>query len=158
MMLEQIYNFFSSEMLYLWINLGVIPFWLLIIFLPRSYLSRYLASSIFPIFLLGSSYIFVLYNAYLGSFDFNNNFSLYLGLNYITELFSENYFLLMFWIHFVSINLFVGGWMVKDSNKFSINKMIMFFPLIITYFIGPVGIFIYWIIKIIYAKKIGLFD
>ena len=158
MMLEQIYNFFSSEMLYLWINLGVIPFWLLIIFLPRSYLSRYLASSIFPIFLLGSSYIFVLYDAYLGSFDFNNNFSLYLGLNYITELFSENYFLLMFWIHFVSINLFVGGWMVKDSNKFSINKMIMFFPLIITYFIGPVGIFIYWIIKIIYAKKIGLFD
>ena len=132
MMLEQIYNFFSSEMLYLWINLGVIPFWLLIIFLPRSYLSRYLASSIFPIFLLGSSYIFVLYDAYLGSFDFNNNFSLYLGLNYITELFSENYFLLMFWIHFVSINLFVGGWMVKDSNKFSINKMIMFFPLIIT--------------------------
>ena len=158
MMLEQIYNFFSSEMLYLWINLEVIPFWLLIIFLPRSYLSRYLASSIFPIFLLGSSYIFVLYDAYLGSFDFNNNFSLYLGLNYITELFSENYFLLMFWIHFVSINLFVGGWMVKDSNKFSINKMIMFFPLIITYFIGPVGIFIYWIIKIIYAKKIGLFD
>ena len=157
-MLEQIYNFFNNEMLYLWINLGVIPFWLLLIFLPQSYLSRYLATSIFPVLLLSSTYVFVLYNAYINSFDFDHNFSLYLGLSYVSELFSENYFLLMFWIHFVSINLFVGGWMIKDSNRFTINKVIMFFPLIVTYFIGPIGIFIYWIIKIIHAKRMGLFD
>ena len=157
-MLEEIYHFFNNEMLYLWINLGVIPFWLLLIFLPQSYLSRYLATSIFPVLLLSSTYVFVLYNAYLNSFDFDQNFSLYLGLSYVSELFSESYFLLMFWIHFVSINLFVGGWMIKDSNRFTINKVIMFFPLVITYFIGPIGIFIYWIIKIIHAKRMGLFD
>tara|TARA_B100001057_G_C22412311_1_gene780159 strand:- start:180 stop:653 length:474 start_codon:yes stop_codon:yes gene_type:complete len=157
-MLEEIYHFFNNEMLYLWINLGVIPFWLLLIFLPQSYLSRYLATSIFPVLLLSSTYVFVLYNAYLNSFDFDQNFSLYLGLSYVSELFSESYFLLMFWIHFVSINLFVGGWMIKDSNRFTINKVIMFFPLVITYFIGPIGIFIYWIIKIIRAKRMGLFD
>ena len=157
-MLEQIYNFFNSEMLYLWINLGVIPFWLLIIFMPQSYLTRYLATSVFPVFLLSSTYIFVLYKAYLGSFDFDDNFNLYLGLSNISELFSKDYFLIMFWIHFVSINLFAGGWMIKDSSKFAINKFIMFFPLILTYFIGPLGIFIYWVIKIFYAKKMSLFD
>ena len=28
----------------------------------------------------------------------------------------------------------------------------------ITYFIGPLGIFVYWLIRIFFAKKISLFD
>ncbi|MDB9746741.1 ABA4-like family protein [Candidatus Pelagibacter sp.] len=145
-------------MLYLWVNTGVLPFWLLIIFFPRSYLCKYLATSIFPIFLLSSAYMLILYKAYIGSFDFFENFNLYLGIAYVSDLFKDNSYLLMFWIHFVSINLFVGGWMLKDSEKFTINKTIMFFPLIITYLIGPIGIFIYWIVRIIHAKKINLYD
>ena len=35
-MLEQIYNFFNTEMLYLWVNIGVLPFWLLIIIVSVS--------------------------------------------------------------------------------------------------------------------------
>jgi len=157
-MLEQIYNFFNTEMLYLWVNIGVLPFWLLIIFFPQSYLCKYFATSIFPIVLLSSAYVLVLYKAYIGSFDFIENFNLYLGLANLSDLFEDNLYLLMFWIHFVSINLFVGGWMLKDSEKFTINKIIMFFPLIITYLIGPIGIFIYWIVRIIHAKKINLYD
>ena len=157
-MLEQINNFFNTEILYLWVNIGVLPFWLLIIFFPRSYLCKYLATSIFPIFLLSGAYMLVLYKAYIGSFDFIENFNLYLGIAYVSDLFKDNSYLLMFWIHFVSINLFVGGWMLKDSEKFTFNKIIMFFPLIITYLIGPIGIFIYWIVRIIHAKKINLYD
>ena len=54
--------------------------------------------------------------------------------------------------------LFCGGWIVKDSQKFGINKIIMSFPLIITYFIGPIGLTMYWIIRIFYAKRINLYD
>ena len=157
-MIEQIYSYFTNEMLYLWANIGVLPFWLLIIFFPQSNLCKYFATSIFPIFLLSGSYVFVLYKAYLGSFDLDNNFSLYLGLGYILELFREEYYLLLFWIHFVSINLFVGGWILKDSQKLFINKILVSLPLIITYFIGPIGIFIYWIIRIFYAKSLNLYD
>ncbi len=157
-MIEQIYSYFTIEMLYFWINIGVLPFWLLIIFFPQSHLCKYLATSIFPIFLLSGVYIFVLYNAYLGSFDFNNNFSLYLGLNYVSELFRSDYFLLMFWTHFISINLFIGGWMVKDAQKFFVNKVLLAFPLIITYLIGPIGIFLYWVIRIFYAKNLNLYN
>ena len=155
-MIEQIYSYFTIETLYFWINIGVLPFWLLIIFFPQSHLCRYLATSIFPIFLLSGAYIFILYKAYLGSFNFENNFSLYLGINYISELFQDDYYLLMFWTHFVSINLFIGGWMINDAQKFSMNKILLAFPLIITYLIGPIGIFIYWIIKIFYAKNLNL--
>ena len=155
-MIEQIYNYFTVEMLYFWVNIGVLPFWFLIIFFPQSHLCKYFATSIVPIFLLSGAYIFILYKAYLGSFDFDGNFSLYLGLEFISELFKDQYYLLMFWTHFVSINLFVGGWILSDAQKFSVNKIILSFPLIITYLIGPIGIFIYWIIKIFYAKNLNL--
>ena len=157
-MIEQIYSYFTIEMLYFWVNIGVLPFWALIIFFPQSNLCKYLVTSIFPIFLLSGTYLFVLYKAYLGSFDFDNNFSLYLGLGNISELFRNEYFLLMFWIHFVSINLFVGGWMLKDAQRLFINKILLAVPLVITYLIGPIGVFIYWIIRIFYAKKLNIYD
>ena len=157
-MIEQIYNYFTIEMFYLWVNIGVLPFWMLIIFFPQSHLCKYLATSIFPIFLLSSAYIFILYKAYLGSFDFANNFSLYLGLSSISELFRDDYYLLMFWTHFVAVNLFIGGWILKDAQKLYVNKILLAFPLIVTYLIGPIGIFIYWIIRIFYAKRLNLYD
>ena len=157
-MIEQIYNYFTIEMLFYWVNLGVLPFWLILIFFPQSHICRYLVTSIFPIFVLSGAYVFMLYKSYLGSYDFDGNFDLYLGIDNISDLFSDNTFLMMFWIHFISINLFTGGWIVKDSQKFTINKVLLSMPLIITYLIGPLGLFIYWLIRIFYAKNISLYD
>ena len=157
-MIEQIYNYFTIEMLYFWINLGVLPFWFLIIFFPQSQICKYLATSIFPIFLLSTAYIFIIYKSYLSSYDFLGNFNLYLGIAYVTDLLKDDLYLLLFWIHFVSINLFVGGWILKDSQKFTINKFLIALPLIITYLIGPIGLFVYWIIRIFYAKRLSLYE
>ncbi|MDC3117176.1 ABA4-like family protein [Candidatus Pelagibacter sp.] len=145
-------------MLYYWVNLGVLPFWLILIFFPTSNLCRYFVTSIFPIFILSGTYIFLLYKSYLNSYDFNSNFSLYMGIDDTTDLFSNKNFLMMFWIHFISINLFTGGWIVKDSQKFAINKFLISIPLIITYLIGPLGLLTYWLIRIFYAKNISLYD
>ena len=157
-MIEQIYNYFTVEILYYWVNLGVLPFWLILIFFPQSNLCRYFVTSIFPIFVLSGAYIFILYKSYLNSYNFNSNFNLYFSINNISELFSDQNFLMMFWIHFISINLFTGGWIVKDSQKFAISKMLLFIPLIITYLIGPLGLFMYWLIRIFHAKSIKLYD
>jgi hypothetical protein len=157
-MIEQIYNYFTIEMLYFWVNLGILPFWLMLIFFPSSHICRIFISSIFPIFILSGTYIFMIYKSFLGSYDFVGNFSLYTGVDNLSNLFSDKSFLILFWIHFVSINLFVGGWMVKESQKFSINKIILAFSLIITYLIGPLGVFIFWIIKIFHSKSINLYD
>ena len=157
-MIEQIYNYFTIEMLYYWVNFGVIPFWLVLIFFPQTYLCKFLVTSILPIFILSGSYLFMLYKAYLGSYDFIGNFNLYLGINSLSDLFSNKDFLIIFWTHFVSINLFVGGWIVKDAQKFSINKILLFFPLFVTYLVGPLGLFIYWLIRIFHAKSINLYD
>ena len=157
-MIEQIYNYFTIEILYFWVNLGVLPFWLILIFFSQSQICRYLVTSIFPIFVLSGAYVFMLYKSYLSSYDFDGNFDLYLGIDNISDLFSNNTFLMMFWIHFISINLFTGGWIVRDSQKLAINKIVIIVPLLITYLIGPLGIFIYWLIRIFYAKSISLYD
>ena len=115
-MIEQIYNYFTIEILYFWVNLGVLPFWLILIFFSQSQICRYLVTSIFPIFVLSGAYVFMLYKSYLGSYDFDGNFDLYLGIDNISDLFSNNTFLMMFWIHFISINLFTGGWIVRDLS------------------------------------------
>ena len=157
-MIEQIYTYFSIETLYMWINIGVLPFWFILIFFPQSHLNKFFVTSIFPFFLLSGVYIFILYKSFLIGYDFDTNFSLYLGLNELSRLFEDQLYLMIFWTHFIAINLFVGGWIVKDSQKFSINRVLLSVPLIITYLIGPMGLFLYWIIRIFYAKRISLYE
>ncbi len=157
-MIEQIYTYFTIETLYMWVNLGVLPFWFILIIFPQSHLSRIFVTSIFPFFILSCVYIFILYKSYLTGYDFDGNFTLYLGLSELSRLFEDHLYIMIFWTHFIAINLFIGGWIVKDSQKFSINKVLLAIPLIVTYLIGPIGLFLYWIIRIFYAKRVSLYE
>lgn len=157
-MIDQIYTFFTVEMIYLWLNLGVLPFWFVLIFFPQSQISRVFITSIFPILILSLAYAYLLYIAYFDGYDFLQNFKLYLGFVEIFNLFENQSFLILFWVHFLAMNLFCGGWIVKDSQIFGINKFLVSLPLIIIYLIGPIGLMLYWIIRIFYAKRISLYD
>ena len=157
-MIEEIYTYFTIEMIYLWLNIGVLPFWLLLIFFPQTKLCKIFTTSIFPIFIFSLIYIYLIYLIFKSGYNFLDNFNLYIGIKDLADLFSDSSFLILFWIHFLAINLFCGGWIVNDYQKFNISKFLILIPLIITYFIGPLGIFLYWIIKIFYAKKISLYD
>ena len=157
-MIEQIYTYFTIEIIYLWLNIGVIPFWFVLVFFPQSKICKIFTISIFPILIFSMIYCYVIYLIFQTGYDFLNNFKLYLGIKELLNLFSDSSFLILFWIHFLAINLFCGGWIVNDYQKFEISKILIFFPLIITYFVGPLGILIYWIIRIFYAKKINLYD
>ena len=157
-MIEQIYTYFTIETLFMWINLGVLPFWFILIIFPQSHLGRIFVTSIFPFLILSGVYIFILYKSYLTNYDFVGNFTLYLGLTELSRLFEDHLYIMIFWTHFIAINLFIGGWIVKDSQKFSINKVFLALPLILTYLTGPIGLFLYWIIRIFYAKRISLYE
>ena len=157
-MIEQIYTYFTIETLYMWINLGVLPFWFILIVFPQSHLSRIFVTSIFPFFILSGVYIFILYKSYLIGYDFDGNFTLYLGLSELSRLFEDHLYIMIFWTHFIAINLFIGGWIVKDSQKFSINKVLLSVPLIVIYLVGPIGLFLFWVIRIFYAKRISLYE
>jgi len=48
--------------------------------------------------------------------------------------------------------------LLKILKSFDINKVLLAVPLIVTYLIGPIGLFLYWIIRIFYAKRISLYE
>ena len=73
-------------------------------------------------------------------------------------MFANDSLLLIFLIHFVAISLFTGTWIVRDSKKYLIPKVITIPSLILTYFSGPIGLVIYWFFRIFFAKKISFND
>ncbi len=157
-MIEQLTNYFTIETIYLWLNISIIPFWFVLILFPQSKICTIFVASIFPMVILSGTYFYLIYFFFISGYEFLSNFNLYLGIESLKNLFQQDGFILLFWIHFISINLFCGGWVVRDSTKYLVSKYLIMLPLIMIYFIGPLGIFLYWVIRIFYAKKIALYD
>ena len=146
-------DYFTFEVIYLWGNLIVLPLWLLLIFLPNSNLSKVLINSITIPLLFSIAYIYVGYQIFLLEIPIYNAFNLYQGIDELYALFADEGFLLIFWLHFLAINLFVGSWIARDGIRNNIVKKIIFLPLILTYFAGPVGLLLHWIIRMVFARR-----
>jgi hypothetical protein len=156
-MLNILLPLLSYENIYLIANWGVIPFWLMLIFFPNHDITNFFVQSIISPLILSCAYIFVAYNIYIDGNIFNG-FELYKGLDELYSIFSNEAFLLIFWLHFLSISLFIGAWIVRDSNKYMILRAFVILSLVITYFSGPVGLVIYWFLRIFFSKKITFND
>jgi len=157
-MIEQILAFFTLDIIYLWLNFGVLPFWFVLIFFPQSKICKIFVTSVFPLLILAVINVYLIFQIYKTGYNLLDNFNLYLGFNELKDLFLDKNFIILFWIHFLSINLFCGSWIVSDSRNFNASKILIFFPLIVTYFVGPLGVIIYWIMRIFLAKSISLYD
>ena len=156
-MINNILSYLSYENIYLVANWGVIPFWLLLILVPHNKLTNFLVQSIIVPLLLGSGYAYLSYIIYLEG-NILDGFELYTGLDGLYSMFANEVLLLIFWLHFLAISLFAGAWIVRDSKKYLIPKIITIPSLVLTYFSGPIGLVIYWFIRIFFAKKISFND
>ena len=156
-MINDLLDILSYENIYLIANWGVVPFWLLLIILPNHGVTNFFVQSIIAPLLLAVAYSFVAYNIFLEE-NILDSFELYNGLNGLYSMFSNESFLLIFWIHFLAISLFIGAWISRDSQKYMVPKFFVTISLILTYFTGPVGLLIYWFIRIFFAKKINFND
>ena len=157
-MIDQIYTFFSIEMIYLWLNFGVLPFWFMLLFFPQTKICRIFVTSVFPILVLATIDLYLIFQISKNGFNFFEGFNLYLGIDELLNLFSDENYIILFWIHFLTINLFCGSWIVKDYQKINMPKTLAFIPIVLTYFIGPLGISVYWLFRIFFSKKIDLYD
>ena len=156
-MINNLLDILSYENIYLIANWSVIPFWLLLIILPNHGVTNFFVQSIIAPFLLAGAYGFIAYNIFLEG-DTLGSFELYSGLDGLYSMFANEAFLLVFWIHFLAISLFIGAWISRDSQKYMIPKFFVIISLILTYFTGPIGLSMYWFIRIFFAKKINFND
>ncbi len=156
-MINNLLALINSETIYLVANWGVIPFWLLLIFIPNHGLTNFFVQSIIAPIILAVAYVYLSYNLYLENNIFDG-FELYKGLDGLYSMFANEILLLVFWLHFLAISLFTGSWIARDSNKYLIPKIITIPSLILTYFTGPVGLVVYWFFRIFFTKKISFND
>ena len=156
-MIENFLSFLTYENIFYIANIGVIPCWFLLIVSPNHTITKFFVKSLVIPLLLSTAYIFIVYQIYVTENIFEV-FNIYLGLNELYALFSNEAFLLIFWLHFLSINLFVGNWIANDSKIYMVSKFFVILALITTYFTGPVGLVFYWLIRIFYSKKINYYD
>ena len=156
-MINNLLTYLNLENIYLIANWGIIPFWLLLIFLPYHQLTNFFVQSVIAPILLAVGYIYLSYGLFVKG-DLFDGFELYSGIDGLYSMFANETLLLIFWLHFLSISLFTGAWIVRDGKRYLMPKIILIPSLILTYFTGPIGLVIYWFIRIFFAKKISFND
>jgi hypothetical protein len=164
--METIKDFFTLETIYLVSNYSVIPLWLMLLVAPNSKFTNIIINTIALPTILAFTYGYLLYQQFYNGGMFAeeatnialNNFSLYLGIDQLSSLFANKIFLLIFWIHFLTISIFVGTWIAKDAFRNGIHKYVTALPLILTYFTGPLGLFFYLFIRLVIIQKVRILD
>ena len=157
-MLFQFEEYLTFQNIYIYSSFGVLPFWLLLLLIPNSKITQIFVNSIILPLILALAYIYVLYKAVLLDEHFFEIFKLYLSIDNLYTIFATESFLLIFWLHFLTLNLFLGSWVSRDGVKHNMSRGLVSFPLILIYFTGPLGLVLYWVIRIFYAKKLGFHD
>ena len=157
-MLIQFQDYLSVENIYLWVNFGIFPFWLMLIIIPNSKFTQIFVNSIVLPLILSAAYVYLIYQTILLDESLLGVFKLYLSLDNLYTVFATETFLLIFWIHFLALNLFLGCWVSRDAIKYNISRGLVFIPLILIYFTGPLGLVLYWLFRIFYAKRLGFHD
>ena len=157
-MLMQFQEYLTFENIYLWTNLGILPFWLMIVIIPNSKITQILVNSIILPLILSTAYVYVIYQSILLEESILDIFQLYLSLDNLYTVFATESFLVLFWIHFLALNLFLGSWISRDAIKYNISRKIALVPLILVYFTGPLGLMLYWFFRVFYAKRLGFHD
>ena len=157
-MLVQFQEYLTFENIYIWSNFSVLPFWIMLIIIPNSKVTQFFVNSIIAPLILSTAYLYAIYQTILLQEPILSIFKLYLSLDDLYTIFSSESFLLFFWLHFISVNLFLGLWVSRDSVKYTINRSLTSICLVIIYFVGPLGLVFYWIARIFYAKRLSFHD
>ena len=157
-MLIQFQDYLSFENIYLWTNFGILPFWLMLIIIPNSKFTQFFVNSIILPLILSTIYIYIFYQAILLDEPIFDILKIYLNLDNLYTVFATESFLLIFWLHFISLNLFLGSWVSRDGVKYNMSRGLVSVPLVLVYFTGPLGLVLYWIIRVFHAKRLSFHD
>lgn len=115
--------------------------WILLIFLPnKKWASTYVAGRAIPL-LLACLYLAILA---LHGRESQGSFNTLAG---VTQLFQSQWLLLAGWIHYLTFDLFIGAWEVRDAKERGIHRLLVLPCLILTFLFGPVGLLSYFTLR-----------
>jgi hypothetical protein len=137
----------TPEQLFKICNMLVLPGWLLLIFAPGwRWTARIVQTCILPL-LLALVYLYLIV-AHFG--DAQGGFG---SLAQVSLLFQNPYALLAGWVHYLAFDLFVGSWEVRDARRLGIWHPLLIPCLALTFFFGPIGLLLYFILRWTIKRK-----
>jgi len=121
--------------------------WLLLLFFPKwKWTKRIVLQGVIPL-LLGTVYLTLIVLFFgEGEGDFNS-------LNGVMKLFTSPWTVTAGWIHYLAFDLFIGSWEVSNSQKLGIKHYLIVPALLLTFFFGPIGLLLYFLIRAIKTMK-----
>ncbi|GAB4034150.1 ABA4-like family protein [Spirosoma gilvum] len=130
----------------------VLPQWLLMAFAPRWRVTRWLMHSyLIPVC------IAIIYLAYLfgdGAIDFGAFGSL-AGIKHLFANGSSGV-ILAAWVHYLAFDLVVGSVIVRDAQEKGIPHGFIIVPLFFCFMLGPVGLLLYWVVRLIRTRQLSI--
>lgn len=136
--LEIIFSIANSLALACWI--------LLFVFFQKRWIYQLLFSGVF----VAMAIVYVIFIVKGLGGDSQGGFD---SLANVKLLFTNDKAVLAGWIHYLVFDLFVGMWICQDAAKTGVNRWILFPCLLLTFMMGPAGLLVYTIIRVIYLRK-----
>jgi hypothetical protein len=75
------------------------------------------------------------------------------SLNGVMDLFTNKTAVTAGWVHYLAFDLMVGTWIKKNGLKYNISHWVLVPCLLLTFMLGPVGLLLYLVIRLIKTKQ-----
>ena len=131
-------------------NLLVMPQWLLMIVAPRWSVTQWLVRT-----LLIPALLAVLYTYYIFLGGSKLDFQSFSTLAGVKSLFSQGGAVLAGWIHYLAFDLVAGTFVWRDSQAKAIPHGFIVLPLFFCFMLGPVGLLLYWLIRVVRTRTVS---
>ena len=123
--------------------------WILLVAVPRHRVAHGIASIGIPL-AIAAVYL-VLIVQYFGSSD--GGFG---SLADVARLFANPALLLAGWLHYLAVDLFIGAWEVRDSQRHKMPHLLVIPCLLLTFLLGPIGLLCYMAARVRWAGALDL--
>ena len=128
----------NAELWYSIVNLIPLPWWFLMIFAPRTSLTKRLTQNYLIFFILAVLYVIFLG---LGMSQLPTTQAFSFGFDHVRQSLSQSGLLFVgAWIHYLVFDLFVGFWIYKEGLRLNIPAWQIGICLFFTLMTGPFGL------------------
>ncbi|GGY39924.1 ABA4-like family protein [Parvularcula lutaonensis] len=141
----------SADQLFQYVNMSVLPAWLLLVFLPRWRFTQLFAFGlVVPVLAVLYLSLLIHLTAAGGGFE-APDFS---TLESVMGLMSNEYGFVAGWVHYLAFDLFVGAWIVRDAQANRVPHLLVIVPLFFTFMAGPFGLLLYLVMRQVMRREL----
>ncbi|MFM8913806.1 MAG: ABA4-like family protein [Flammeovirgaceae bacterium] len=122
--------------------------WILLIFAPRwRYTKLVVLNGVLPLLL-------ALVYATLIILFFGKSDGDFTTLTGVMQLFTDPWGVTAGWVHYLVFDLFVGTWILSNSQKIGMSHFVVIPCLLLTFVFGPIGLLTYFLVRASITKKL----